>query len=208
VGITVFREHFIATIAALQGVSPDDVRLDGGGLVVPPLLMRSVRRSLIKLSRHYLASTQKTPPPESSSEQLTRQVTQILIELYLSAQPAKTPAVRTAARLTRIVRVAEERFAEAKGNPVSLTDLCAATGVSHVTLSHAFMVVCGCSPMAYFKKRRLTDARLALLRAEPETNLVKSVALEAGLTHMGRFSAEYHQLFGELPTTTLNQAPH
>jgi AraC-like DNA-binding protein len=62
--------------------------------------------------------------------------------------------------------------------------------------------------MAYFKKRRLTDARLALLRGKPEIDLVKSAALEAGLTHMGRFSAEYHQLFGELPTATLNQSPH
>jgi AraC-like DNA-binding protein len=70
------------------------------------------------------------------------------------------------------------------------------------------MVVCGSSPMGYFKKRRLTGARLALLRGDPETDLVKCAALGAGLTHMGRFSAEYHQLFGELPTATLNQTQH
>jgi AraC-like DNA-binding protein len=58
--------------------------------------------------------------------------------------------------------------------------------------------------MAYFKKRRLTDARLALLCSAPETRLVKRAALGAGFTHLGRFSKEYYQLFGELPTTTLN----
>jgi AraC-like DNA-binding protein len=64
--------------------------------------------------------------------------------------------------------------------------------------------MCGSSPMAYFKKRRLTDARLALLQSAPETSLVKRAALGAGLTHLGRFSTEYHQLFGELPSATLN----
>ena len=58
--------------------------------------------------------------------------------------------------------------------------------------------------MAYFKKRRLTNARLALLRSAPEEGLVKRAALGTGITHLVRFSQEYRQLFGELPTTTLN----
>jgi AraC-like DNA-binding protein len=42
---------------------------------------------------------------------------------------------------------------------------------------------------------------------EPKSNrrLVKSAALDAGLTHLGRFSAEYRELFGESPTMTLNR---
>ena len=100
--------------------------------------------------------------------------------------------------------MAEECFAAAQAGPVSLADMCVAAGVSQVTLYHAFMVMCGSSPIAYFKKRRLTDARQALLRSGPEKGRVKLAALGAGLTHLGRFSKEYHQLFGELPTTTLN----
>ena len=103
-----------------------------------------------------------------------------------------------------IVREAEEYLAAAQGGAVSLADLCAASGVSQGTLYHAFKVMCGSSPMSYFKKRRLTDARLALLCRVPDTRLIKRAALDAGLTHIGRFSAEYHQLFGELPTTTLS----
>jgi AraC-like DNA-binding protein len=208
VGISVLREHLIATIAALQGVAPDDVSLDGGILELSPADMTSGRRSLTMLLNRYIDSCDKERLAVHSAEQLVRQVTQLLISLYLLARPAKTPRVRSAARLTRIVRTAEQRFAAAPAGPLSLADLCVAAGVSQVTLCHAFMVVCGSSPMGYFKKRRLTGARLALLRGDPETDLVKCAALGAGLTHMGRFSAEYHQLFGELPTATLNQTQH
>jgi AraC-like DNA-binding protein len=207
-GISMRREDLIATIAALQGVSPDDVLPDGGALELSPVVMENARRSLTKLLNRYRESSKQEPLPLHSAEQLTRLIAQILISLYLQARPAKTPTVRNAAKLTRIVHTAEERFAAAQAGPVSLADLCVAAGVSQVTLCHAFIVVCGCSPMAYFKKRRLTDARLALLRDNPQTGLVKRAARGAGLTHMGRFSAEYQQLFGELPTTTLNQTQH
>lgn len=204
-GISMLREHLIATVAALQGVAPDDVPLDGGALELSPADMTSGRRSLTELLNRYVDSGDHEPSTVHSAEQFARLITQILISLYLLARTAKTPTVRRAARLTWIVNTAEERFATAQAGPVSLADLCAAAGVSQVTLCHAFMVVCGSSPMAYFKKRRLTDARLALLRGDPETDLVKRAALGAGFTHMGRFSREYQQLFGELPTTTLNQ---
>jgi AraC-like DNA-binding protein len=207
-GIAVLRENLTATVAALQGVAPDDVPLDGGALELSPADMMSGRLSLTKLLNRYIDPSNHEPLPVHTAEQFARLITQILISLYLLARPAKIPTVRSAARLTRIVYAAEERFAAAQAGPVSLADLCDAAGVSQVTLSHAFMVVCGSSPMAYFKKRRLTEARLALLRGDPETDLVKRAALGAGLTHMGRFSAEYHQLFGELPTTTLNQTQH
>jgi AraC-like DNA-binding protein len=206
-GISMLREHFIATVAALQGVAPDDVPLDDGVLEVSPEHAMSVRSSLAELLNRYCDPGNQEPLPAHSAEQLARQITPILISLYLQARSAKIPTVRNAARLTRMVRTAEERFAAAQARPVSLADLCVAAGVSQVTLCHAFSVVCGSSPMAYFKKRRLTEARLALLRGEPKADLVKRAALGSGLTHMGRFSAEYHQLFGELPTATLNQAP-
>jgi len=202
------RQSFIATVAALGGVSPDDVRLDGGALELAPAVMQNARGSLNELFKQYTGPTPQKPLPAHSAEQLARRTTQILTELYLQARPAKRSKLRTATKLARIVRKAEECFAAAQAGPVSLADLCVAAGVGQVTLYHAFMVMCGSSPMAYFKKRRLTDARLALLRDKPEAGRVKRAALGAGITHLGRFSAEYRQLFGELPTTTLNLPSH
>ena len=199
------RQNFIAAVAALGGVSPDDVRLAAGALELAPAVMQNARASLHELFKQYADPMPQKLLTERSAEQLSRRTTQILIELHLQAQPAKLPKLRrTITKSVRIVRKAEECFAAAEAGPVSLADLCVAAGVSHVTLYRAFMVMCGSSPMAYFKKRRLTNARLALLRSAPEEGLVKRAALGAGITHLGRFSQEYRQLFGELPTTTLN----
>ncbi|MGI9241910.1 MAG: helix-turn-helix domain-containing protein, partial [Verrucomicrobiales bacterium] len=95
--------------------------------------------------------------------------------------------------------------AEAQGDPVSLADLCRATGVGKSTLYEAFHLVCGLAPMAYFHKRKLTAVRSALVESRPARGAVKQVALRVGFTELGRFAREYRKLFGELPSVKLNR---
>jgi len=45
-----------------------------------------------------------------------------------------------------------------------------------------------------------------LLGTVPGRSAIKRAALGAGLTHLGRFAAEYRDLFGESPSATLNQS--
>jgi len=127
----------------------------------------------------------------------------MLTDLYLHAQLPPARKLRAATKLAKIVRKAEDCFAAAQGEPIALSDLCAAAGVSQGTLYHAFNMMCDAAPMEYFKKRRLTDARMTLLGCVPQRGSVKLAALGAGLTHLGRFAADYRSLFGELPATTL-----
>ncbi len=205
VAVALRREEFIATIAALDGIDTDEVQLRGGSIEVPPATFARFRHSLVaKLKGHINAGRGSALPP-GAHDILTRSIVETVTDLYLQARPAPKSKARAAAKLGRIVRRAEERFEAAQAGPVSLADLCAAAGVSQGTLHKAFMAMCGSSPMAYFKKRRLTDARLALLEPNPNRRLVKSAALDSGLTHLGRFSAEYREFFGESPTTTLNR---
>jgi len=207
VAVALPREDFIATIAALGGVDVDGVEFNGGSIEMPDAVMASARRSLAMMLEEYTSASHRNALPPGAGEMLTGNIVGMLTDLYLQSRPVPVPRVRTAARLSRIVRKAEDYFAEVQSGPVSLADLCAAAGVSQGTLYHAFMVMCGDSPMAHFKKRRLTDARLALLDPGPVRRLVKRAALDAGLTHFGRFSVEYRDLFGETPTTTLNRTP-
>jgi AraC-like DNA-binding protein len=43
-----------------------------------------------------------------------------------------------------------------------------------------------------------------LVRAQPEES-VTEIAMQWGFTHMGRFSIEYRQRFGERPSETLSR---
>ncbi len=205
VNVALQRDEFTATIAALQGIDTSEVRLVGGSIDVPPATLTRLRHSLVSRLKDHIEADRRHALPPGAHDILTRNIVETIMDVYLHARPAPTPRVRAAAKLGMIVRKAEERFEAAQSGPVSLADLCAAAGVSQGTLHHAFMVMCGDSPMAHFKKRRLTDARLALMEPKANRRLVKSAALGAGLTHLGRFSAEYRELFGESPTMTLNR---
>ena len=205
VAVALQREEFAATIAALNGIDTGDVQLGGGSIKVPPAAFARFRHSLVSKLKDHINADRRSALPPYAHDLLTRSVVETVTDLYLHAQPAPRSKVRAAAKLGRIVRKAEECFESAQSGPVSLADLCAAAGVSQGTLHNAFMAMCGNSPMAHFKKRRLTDARLALLEPKPNRRLVKSAALDSGLTHLGRFAAEYREFFGESPTTTLNR---
>jgi len=62
------------------------------------------------------------------------------------------------------------------------------------------------SPLGYFHKRRLTQARETLILEPSARAAVKRAALGVGLTALGRFSVEYRLLFGERPSATLSES--
>jgi len=204
--VAFLRESFVETVAALKGIDPDEIRLDAGAIGMAPSVVARLRFCLAEAVENFGCASQPFPLTPGAGEQLTRDILGVVTDTYLQARPAPARKLRTVARLARIVRKAEERFASAEGRPVSLADLCVAAGVGQGTLYHAFTVVLGESPLAYFRKRRLTDARSMLLGTVPGRSAIKRAALGAGLTHFGRFSAEYRHLFGETPSATLNRS--
>jgi transcriptional regulator GlxA family with amidase domain len=59
--------------------------------------------------------------------------------------------------------------------------------------------------MEFLKRSRLRRTREQLLAASAGTT-VREVALRWGFSHLGRFSADYQQTFGESPSQTLRRA--
>ncbi len=205
--VAVLRDDFIATVAALRGVGREAVKLGEGRIEMAPALFASARLQLARIVKNHSYTALGTAQPSSIDESLTAGVLSGVTDLYLLARQTCARRLRARPRYGIIVRKAEERFASAQGSAVSLADLCAAAGVSQGTLYNAFALICDCSPIEYFKKRRLTEARVALLGASSKRSAIKRAALGAGLTHLGRFSAEYRGLFGESPKATLNRSP-
>ncbi len=200
-GIGTVRSNLIGTLAALRGVGPEDVPLQRIALELSPeesarfrsdvgaLFTRAIER---KLAGQIGASL--VDPSEA--------IFGLLVDAYLRASPGQVRNDRPRGP-ERIVRLAEERFYNSQSGPVSLADLCAAAHVSQRTLYRAFHMVCGEAPLAYFHKRRLSDARQALIHSHQYPGAVQRAALDVGLSELGRFSVEYRQLFGESPSATL-----
>ena len=90
-------------------------------------------------------------------------------------------------------------------DPITVSDLCKIIGVSERTLQYAFLEQFGISPKTYLQARRLNAVRKELRIADPSSLNVNEVAHRWGFWHMGQFAADYKNLFGELPSETLQK---
>jgi len=88
---------------------------------------------------------------------------------------------------------------------VSITDIAGRLGIGMRCLQIAFAQHYGLTPREMLTRLRLDRARERLLAAEPGAR-VTAIALDAGFTHLSRFSVCYHQAFGERPVETLRRA--
>jgi AraC-like DNA-binding protein len=98
-----------------------------------------------------------------------------------------------------------EAFIEANwSRPITIHMISDATGVSIRSLFKAFRQARGCSPMAFVKRVRLTQAR-QMLSAPAENTSVTAVAFACGFDNPGHFAGDYRLAFGELPSQTLTK---
>jgi AraC family ethanolamine operon transcriptional activator len=89
--------------------------------------------------------------------------------------------------------------------PLTVRELCHATGASWRTLDYAFREYTGVSPKSYLLAVRLNAVRREL-RAATGSVRISEVASRWGFWHMSQFAMHYRNLFGELPSETLCRA--
>lgn len=130
----------------------------------------------------------------------------IISKLLVAHPHDHAKAMRKAAKpiAPRDVRRAID-FMEARlGAPIAIADVAEASGIAGRTLFKHFRDFHGMSPMQYLRNSRFEKVREALRRADPEQS-VTEIAMNWGFTHMGRFSVEYRERFGESPSDTLRR---
>ena len=91
--------------------------------------------------------------------------------------------------------------------PVRMEDLGRATGVGVRTLQRCFRQCFGVTVASYLKAVRLDAAYRDLIAARPSRDTVTAIALRNGRSHLGRFSSEFRERFGQLPSETLRSEP-
>jgi len=102
------------------------------------------------------------------------------------------------ARFARFLDVEPKR-------PLYLAEICAATGVSERTMRSCCREHLGIGPVRYLWLRRMHLARAALMKGDPQTTSVTTVAVDHGFWELGRFAVAYRSLFGESPSATLRR---
>jgi len=107
----------------------------------------------------------------------------------------------TRRRIERLERWVDAHLDEA----ITLDRLCEVSGTGGRALQKSVMALRGQSPLEWVNARRLAAARARLIKG-PAGIAVSDVALDCGITHLGRFSAAYRQAYGELPSATLAAA--
>jgi transcriptional regulator GlxA family with amidase domain len=130
-----------------------------------------------------------------------------LTTLTTAAEAEKDHATGGVAANHHLQRAEEYILAHLR-DAFSLHDLAEAAGTSLSTLLRTFNTHHGVSPMQYVKLIRLEAVRRSLLDAGLPSGTVCGVASEYGFRQLGRLSAEYRKVYGELPSVTLRRHRH
>ena len=86
---------------------------------------------------------------------------------------------------------------------ITMDQLAAIGGKSVRTLYSLFERKTGLTPRLYIRQRRLEKVRECLRNPGSNMRNVTEVALDYGFLHLGHFSENYKNMFGELPSDTL-----
>lgn len=87
----------------------------------------------------------------------------------------------------------------------SIVDICLGLQISQRTLQYSFKKILGITPIAYLRYHRLNKVRHQLLIPANENVTVTDIATRWNFLHLGKFSHDYNQMFGELPSKTLHR---
>lgn len=118
---------------------------------------------------------------------------------------SRAPVPRESTRnRARLARRAEDWLRSHHDATLGVSELPLAMGTSRREIEYAFRETFAMSPRDFLEKIRLNAIRRELVRARAEeSRQVTTIALDHGISHLGRFPSLYRRLFGELPSATL-----
>ncbi len=141
---------------------------------------------------------------ENLVEQVLYEETLIAVSSVISSHDNRRSQFRVN-NSYRLVSQVQEYIDHHYNQPLKINEICADFNVTIRTLQRSFYKALGISPYRYLSLFRLNMARERLLAADPQVHTITGIAHACGIFHLGRFSQEYHKVFGELPLKTLRK---
>lgn len=213
-GATAYHRTEGASQFAAMSLTPDDLAAAAqtilGRELAPPQQTRVIRPAPAAMTHlvsiHARASRLAADAPATlahpaTAKALEHELVHTMISCLADEQPQGTRARAHARVMARFEDFLEARRYES----VYLAEICAAARVSERTLRTCCQEYLGMGPIHYLWLRRMHLAHRALRSADPSSMTVTGVAMEYGFWELGRFSVQYHGLFGEAPSATLHR---
>ncbi|MBK5142251.1 AraC family transcriptional regulator [Budviciaceae bacterium BWR-B9] len=144
------------------------------------------------------------------SEDVTKMLSAALLNSFIKAicasdgQPDSIKPNSLAQLHGQLIMATEQLILSGQENNLKLSDLAKATGYTLRALEFIFKNSVGMSPKSWFVNMRMNGALRDLMEAKPNMT-VSDVATRWGFQHLARFSAQYRDMFGELPSKTLSR---
>lgn len=191
------------TLAGLTGMHPDDIRIQDMAVTLPEEAMFSLCYQIMTVLNEATPLDARTAHPNIAPAQEANLISffaSLLVRGIIGEDHSKPD--RSNSR--QVVRMVEDawQFGDA---PLSVADMCLASGVSERHLRNCFVDFYGVSPSRYSKLRRLSFARHIFLDDRNPVQSVKEVSLLLGFIESGRFAAVYRSVFGENPSQTIGR---
>jgi AraC-like DNA-binding protein len=200
--ISVAPEHLAACGKALTGID-----------LAPPQVARIVRPSRGDSTRllHLHAKAcrlAETKPGMIAKPEVGRALEQDLLHTLVNCLTTDNDQKYGGTKLhhMKIIARFESVLAGNFERQLQIPELCAAIGVPERTLRICCAEFLGMSPTRYVRLQRLNTVHAALQRAHFHKTTVKEIAKRYGFSELGRFAAIYRTVFGETPSTTLQDA--
>lgn len=203
--VALSRSFVIDYLLEVEGANADDWLLDGAR----QLLVTDSRRMHIIDSLTGLLNACDVDGFHLSEPSIQRALLNATMEVLAALILGNlAPSRRISCEVSRaqVVRRARDYLVGRIEEPVQVLDVCRALNVSRRTLQYSFQDVLKLNPVAYLRLLRLNGARRDLTNVQRHPVQVKDVVARWGFWHLSRFSAEYRQLFHELPSETLRLA--
>lgn len=153
--------------------------------------------------RGRLVELAAAPEPGPADLDVLRFIVDIIFWIGHSHEIWPTAFTDTAAARVRVARLAQNYIEAHYREAVHIEDLCRATRVGTRTLQRCFREYFQLTVSNYLKVVRLDSARRELAAADSTATSVTTIAMENGWKHLGRFSVNYREHFGESPSQTL-----
>jgi AraC family ethanolamine operon transcriptional activator len=139
----------------------------------------------------------RAAPASNHNEVVAGRLIVDLLRDGATVNPRKTSLREARAR--RVIIKTLEYIDENLSSQIRVADLCCAAGVSLSTLERVFQHELQMTPLAYIRARRLDAIRRTLVRGDSDTPIAQ-LAHDHGISHLGRFAADYRRQFGVLPS--------